>query len=116
MPLQIEVTKVKIVDGTEGYRATINLTCWPDGVTKEYPVRNLDGTVDIKNAVVFHDKIVYIKGYVDGMTIAQLIDRIQPEVIVKLQEVIDTYNREDSLYNNPKFNTFITNVQGGLNG
>ncbi|MCK4860196.1 MAG: hypothetical protein KAS87_06540, partial [Candidatus Omnitrophica bacterium] len=91
MPLQIEVQKGKITAGSggnPGLTFTMTLICWNEGVTKEYPVRNPDGTIDMKNAVIFQDFTRYIKSNVEGKTTNQLVQEAATKVKVEMQTVI----------------------------
>ena len=118
MALQIEVTSVsvQIGDGNLGPTVTLNLTCWPEGVVKEYPVRNADGTVDMKNAVIFQDFSEYVKSNVEGQS---LTDRVN-EVIAKfenvMQDAIDKYKGGKSLLNGALLEQVRADIEAALEG
>lgn len=98
MSLQIELKSVKAVPQGSGTNLTCNLTAWPEGVVKQYPVVDDDGNVtDINNAVMFRNHTVYVKGHVQGMTVEELVEREMPRFKEYWQKEIDEYLRVDEV-------------------
>lgn len=110
MPLQIEVTKVSVSVTEDGiYGVTAKLTCWPDGVVKEYPVANPDGTIDLKNTVIYQD-------FTQNHNPANNISVATTALMTKMQIVIDQYKQSQVVFNSTQLGTALTYIENNLEG
>lgn len=118
MALQIEVQHVSATKGKKNVGLTVvfNLTCWPDGVVKEYPVRNVDGTIDMKNAVLFKDFSQYIKANVEGKTKEEILFAVLQELKNIMQDSIDSYIKEQELLNSTRLEQARQWLESNLDG
>lgn len=117
--LQIEVTKISVSKGSDsvpGLMPVFNLTCWPEGVTKQYPVRSSDGTIDMKNAVIFQDFSKYVKFHVENMTKEELLTRAAKEVKKEMQTLINKYNAEQELLTSTRLEQARSWIESNLEG
>ena len=112
MALQIEVKTVSV----QGWAVTLNLTCWPDGETKQYPVVDAEGNVDMKNAVIYQDFSENIKSYVEDKTKSDLVTEIAMKMRDAMQAVIDKYKREQDLLNSSILEQARNGIETGLEG
>ena len=115
MALQIEVTKVSVKDAGNRFQGkllnvTLNLTCWPEGVIKEYPVEG-----DMKNAVIFQNFSARYKT-IEGMTVDEQITRTAKDLKRQMQSVIDVYTREQELLTDIKLGEAVTWIETVLEG
>lgn len=110
MPLQIEVTKVSVSVNEDGiYTVTAKLTCWPDGVVKEYPVINPDGTLDLKNTVIYQD-------FSQNHNPANPISVATGALMEKMQTVIDQYKQSQVVFNSSQLNNALSYIESNLEG
>lgn len=117
MALQKEVTVIAVTTRNGiGWNAEMNLTCWPDGVVKEYPVLNADGIIDMKNAILCQDFTGLIKSQVEGLTQDVLINRLTTEIQPQMQEIIDDYIAKDSIETGATLEAVRATIEGGLKG
>ena len=117
MPLQKEVTiKTVVTSEGRGHTVTFNLTCWPDGVSKIYPIVSANGVVDMKNAIIYQDFPELIKKQVEGETEADLINRLAEPIETEMQKVIDDYVTKDGIETGATLETVRATIEGGLTG
>lgn len=120
MALQKEITKVSVKDAGEKFQGkmltiTLNLTCWPEAMVKEYPIKNADSTIDMKNAIIFRDFSASYKD-IDGMTVDEQITRAARDLKGQMQSVIDVYIREQVLLAHVKLDEAVTWIETTLEG
>ena len=116
MPLQIEVGRVSVQARVPGYVIALNLTCWPDGVVKEYPEVAPDGTVDMKNAVIYQDFPGILKAKSNGMTKEERVQETAVRIKNSMQSAIDKYIDEDELLNSALFESVRAGIETALVG
>ncbi len=116
MALQKEVTikSVETIEG-RGYTVGFNLTCWPDSTIKEYPTE-IDGIVDMKNAIIYQNFSGLIKSQVEGKTESDLINRLTADVQPEMQKVINNYIEKDKIETGTTLETVRSTIEGGLTG
>ena len=115
MALQKEVTKISVKDAGNKFQGkllnvTLNLTCWPEGVIKEYPAEG-----DMKNAVIFQNFSAYYKK-IEEMTVDEQVTRTAKDLKRQMQSVIDVYIREQALLTNVKLDEAATWIETTLEG
>lgn len=109
MAFQIEVTKVSVSEQMEKlWNIRLNLTCWPDGVVKEYPVI-VDGILDMKNAIIYQD---FSARYRNGQNIQTKVQVL----FEQMQEAIDDYKGEQQIFDASQLDTAVTWLGNNLVG
>jgi len=109
MALQIEVSKVSVVDAGEKFggkllNVTMQLKCWAEGVDTEV----VAPVIDQPFSEEYRDK--------EGLTVIQQVTKTANLIKAEMQKVIDRYNREQALLNNALLDTAVTGIQSGLEG
>lgn len=109
MAFQIEVTKISVSEQMHKlWGIVLNLTCWPQGVTKEHPVRGPDG-VDMKNAIIFED---FSLRYRTGQDVEAKVKEVEEQ----MQDTIDEYKGEQTIFNHTKLDIAVTYLNNNLVG
>lgn len=115
MALQKEMTKISVKDAGNRFsgkllNVTLNLTCWPEGVVKEYPVEG-----DMRNAVIFQNFSAHYKK-IEEMTVDEQVTRTAKDLKRQMQSAIDVYIREQALLMNIKLDEAVTWIETALEG
>ena len=109
MPLQIEVTKISVSERMDAlWNITLNLTCWPDGVVKEYPII-VEGILDMKNAIIYRN---FSTRYRPGQSIQTKVQTL----FEQMQETIDDYKGEKQIFDASQLDTTVTWLGNNLVG
>jgi hypothetical protein len=110
MALQIEVTKAFVLVNEDGiYTVTAKLTCWPEGVVKEYPVVNPDGTVDLKNTIIYQS---FSQNHNPANAISVARDALQD----KMQTIINQYKQAKVVFDSPQLDNALSYIENNLEG
>ena len=73
---------------------------------------DLDPTTNAAEDICIFNKET--KTSIPGMTTAQLLARIQPEITLEVQGYIDAYEKGENIENNTLVLQMVSNIDGGL--
>jgi len=110
MALQIQITGPILTDAGEQFGGTLVnveyiLKCWKAGDNPAIAVPVIDKKFSGK-----------CKTQVEGVTLDELVIRVEQEAIRQMQPVIDSYNRLQSIAAIPRIAQSAANIQTGLKG